>query len=260
MKPMRCLFASLLFAISCLSSPAHTSTLTSEITDMWWVPSESGWGLNIILQNSVAFATFFVYDVNHNPVWYTAQLTYQGNNVWSGGLYATTGPWFGGPFPPTTTIRQAGTASFTLPILNIGTLTYSVDGVTVTKTVERQTWANENYSGTYAGGYSIRMTGCAPSSSNGIQEIAGLLAVSQTGASISISATTSGTSCSFIGTYSQTGKLGVVQGNYSCTDGTHGPFNAFEMTPTINGFTARIAGQSQFCNWSGYLGGIARAQ
>jgi hypothetical protein len=100
------------------ATSAPASTLVSEITDMWWVPSESGWGVNIILQNGTAFATFFVYDVNKNPVWYTAQLNTSGDYVWSGGLYATTGPWFGGPFPPTTTIRQAGTMTFTLQFLN----------------------------------------------------------------------------------------------------------------------------------------------
>jgi hypothetical protein len=240
---------------------ARASTNTSEITDMWWNPAESGWGINIILQNSVAFATFFVYDANHNPLWYTAELHYQGNFVWSGPLYATNGPWFGGPFPSgATTIRQVGTATFSVFALNQATLTYSVGDIAVTKTLQRQTWTNENYTGTYAGGYSIRLTGCAPSSLNGIQEVAGLLSVNQTGTSVSMAATTNGSSCSFSGTYTQTGKLGDVQGNYSCTDGTRGTFDAFEMTPTISGFTARIAGQNQYCNWSGYLGGISRAQ
>ena len=82
---------------------------------MWWNPAESGWGLNVILQNNVAFATFFLYDNARNPVWYTAQLTDQGGFVLAGPLYATTGPWFGGPFNSSTvTIRQAGTASVTL--------------------------------------------------------------------------------------------------------------------------------------------------
>ena len=241
---------------------ARASTNTSEITDMWWNPAESGWGVNIILQNSVAFATFFVYDANHNPVWYTAPLYKQGSAfVWSGALYATNGPWFGGPFPPgVATISQAGTATFSVLALNQATLTYSVGDIAVTKTVQRQTWANENYTGTYAGGYSIRLTGCVPSSLNGIQEVAGLLTVSQTGANVSIAATAVGSNCSFSGTYTQTGKLGDVQGNYSCTGGTVGTFDAFEMTPTISGFTARIAGQNQYCHWSGYFGGISRAQ
>ena len=252
------LFAILFLFVLCNAS---ASTNTSEITDMWWNPAESGWGVNIILQNGVAFATFFAYDTNHNPVWYTAPLYYQGNFVWSGALYATNGPWFGGSFPTgSATIRQAGTATFSVLALNQATLAYSVDGVPVTKTVQRQTWTNENYTGIYAGGYSIRLTGCAPSSLNGIQEVAGLLSVSQTDTSVSIAATAVGSNCTFSGTYTQTGKLGEVQGSYSCTQGTHGTFDVVEMTPTISGFTARVSGQNQYCQWSGYMGGIRRAQ
>src|SRR5450631_1590138 len=126
MCAMRKIFAIIALAFA-TSAPA--STLTSEITDMWWVPSESGWGVNIVLQNGTAFASFFIYDANRNPVWYTATLNYQGNFVWFGDLNATTGPWFGGPFPSTTTVRQAGTMTFSLALLNQANLTYTVDGV-----------------------------------------------------------------------------------------------------------------------------------
>ena len=240
---------------------ASASTYSSEITDMWYIPAESGWGINVILQNNVAFVTFFVYDVNRNPVWYTATLTDVGNFTWTGPLYATSGPWFGGPFPPSgVTVRQAGTATFALQLLNQAALTYTVDGVVVSKTLQRQTWTNEDYTGQYAGGYSILLTGCNASYLNGIQETAGVLSVNQSGASVSIAATTTVGSCSFSGAYTQTGKLGAIQGTYSCTDGTVGNFIAFEMTPTISGFTARIQGNNQYCQWSGYLGGIRRAQ
>jgi hypothetical protein len=166
---------------------ASASTNASEITDMWWNPAESGWGLNIILQNNVAFVTFFIYDNTRKPVWYTAQLTDQGNFVFSGSLYATTGPWFGGPFNASTvTIRPAGTATFTLQTLNQAAFTYSVDGVTVSKTLQRQTWTNEDYSGSYAGGYSIRASGCNPSSFNGVTDAGGYLTVSQSGTRLHI--------------------------------------------------------------------------
>jgi hypothetical protein len=244
------------------SSSAVASTNTTEITDMWFDPAESGWGVNIILQKDVAFMTFFVYDTNQNPVWYTAELRYQGPFVWSGALYATRGPWFGGPFPPASvTIRQAGTASFSVSAndYNRATLTYVVDGVSVIKSLQRQTWTFENYSGQYAGGYSIRATGCVPSSQNGIQEIVGFLGVTQSGTSISISLSASPISCSFSGTYSQKGKLGRLDGTYSCTDGTQGSFFVYDMTPTVNGFNGRAVGQNQYCQWAGYVGGIRRA-
>ncbi len=243
------------------SAPARASSATSEITDMWWNPAESGWGVNVILQSNVAFLTFFVYDATRTPIWYTSDAYLGDNFAWTGKLYQTSGPWFGGPFPPANvTVRQVGTVSFAVTGLNQATLTYTVDGVTVTKTVERQTWANENYTGNYLGGYSFRDVNCNPSSLNGIEEAGGLMTVTQNGSSLTIALATAGGSCTFAGNYSQTGKLGQVSGNFSCATGAQGPFTMFEMTPTVSGFTGRLVGTSQFCQFSGYLGGVARSQ
>ena len=242
---------------------AQASTSSSDITDMWWNPGESGWGVNVVLQRDVAFLTFFVYDTMGNPVWYTsdARLATSGDAVWSGKLYATNGPWFGGPFPAGNLhVRQAGSVAFTLSALDAAALTYTVDGITVTKNLQRQTWTNEDYSGDYLGGYSISNTNCAPANANGIEEVGGLLTVAQNGSAISITATTSVAICTFGGTYSQTGKLGQVDGSYSCTSGVQGSFALVEMTPTISGFSGRIVGQNQFCDFSGALGGIRRSQ
>ena len=268
MKPrlqvVNTLLSSLLACFVAFGSPvAGASTNTTEITDMWYNPSESGWGVNIVLQNNVAFMTFFVYDADRKPVWFTAELRFVDSFVWSGPLYVTSGPWFGGPFPQASvTARQAGVASFSMSAtdLNQAVLTYIVDGVSVVRSVRRQFWTYENFSGTYAGGYSLRATGCQPRSRDGIEEINGVLDVTQNGTSISMNATTAGFSCSFVGTYSQQGKLGRVDGSYSCTDARVGTFTMSDMTPTVSGFTGRVAGQNQFCQWSGYVGGIARQQ
>lgn len=245
---------------------AHASTATSEITDMWWNPNESGWGANIILQNNVAFMTFFVYDVAHNPVWYTSPLYFQGTDgtgafVWTGNLYADTGPWFGGPFSTSnSTERQAGTVSFVLSSLDQATLSYTVDGVTVTKSVERQTWANENYTGSYAAGFSVRNFNCNPASRNGIGENVASLSVTQSGSTISMAVANALDSCTYTGTYMQTGKLGQAQGTFTCASGDAGTFNFIEMTPTVTGFTARVSGADPFCQWSGNVGAIHHAQ
>jgi len=247
----------LAFALS-----AEASTSYSEISDLWYTPGEDGWGMNVVLQNDTAFATFYVYDTSRNSVWFTAVLTATPAYVFSGALYANKGPWFGGPYNSSTVAeRQAGTASFTLHDLDHATLTYTIDGVQVTKAMQRLTFKLENYSGVLAGGYSIKSTNCTPSSLNGLEEISGLLAINHSGTSFHIAATdTSGVSCNFNGTYLQYGKLGQVDGTYSCTTGAVGTFGLLEMTPTISGFTARAHGQTQYCTWSGYMGGIARGQ
>ena len=60
-----------------------------------------------------------------------------------------------------------------------------IDCVGVSKTIE-QTWTNEDYTGTYAGGYSIRASGCSPSLYTGITEVAGVLNVTQNGAAVTM--------------------------------------------------------------------------
>lgn len=244
---------------------AQASTATSDITDMWWNPNESGWGVNVIQQSGTAFVTFFVYDQGGIPIWYSSAITFQGTDtngslVWTGPLIATTGPWFGGPFPPANvTRRTAGSVKFTLVDLNDAILQYSVDGVAVTKVIERQTWGSENYTGSYLGGYSVTATNCSPSYLNGVQEVVGALSVTQSGSNVTMTANTGSTSCTFSGAYAQAGKYGQVQGSYACGDGTGGTFTASEMMPSINGFTAYVTGQNQYCQWSGTLGGITRA-
>jgi hypothetical protein len=242
---------------------ARASTATTEVTEMWWNPQESGWGVNVAEQSDTVFLTFFVYDAAQNPIWYTsdAYRTDKSLFVWKGNLYATNGPWFGGPYSSANVrIRPAGTVTFAVASddLNKATLTYTVDAITVSKPIERQTWSYENLSGSYFGGYSVQATNCNPSALNGLQENFGTLTVAQSGSSFSATMTAH-PSCSFVGTYLQTGKLGRVTGTYSCADGTQGTFGIGGLTPTIEGFVARVAGVNQNCQWTGNFGGIARS-
>jgi hypothetical protein len=262
MKRVHGMLQSIVVFVALAFGTAQASTSSSEITDMWWNPGESGWGVNVILQNDVAFLTFFVYDTMGIPIWYTsdAHLVATGETVWTGKLYATNGPWFGGPFAAgNVKVRQAGTATFTVTALNQAVLTYSVDGVTVTKTLERQTWTNEDYTGEYLGSYSVTNTNCTVATLNGAEDVLGALSVTQNGAAASMTLTSGGTTCTYSGTYVQTGKLGEVDGNFACTNGVQGSFALGELTPTISGFTGRIVGQNQYCQFSGYFGGVRRA-
>jgi len=247
-------------ALACVSRLAPASTTAVEITDMWWNPAEPGWGMNVVLQNNIVFATFFVYDANQNATWYTAQLTKQLGNTWNGPLYATKGPWFGGAFPANSvTVKQAGTATFALSDINHANLAYSVDAVNVTKAVERQTWTIENYSGQYAGGFSISLTDCDPASYEGVQELSGSMTVAHSGPDFQVQVISGDGACTFTGTYTQGGRLGGVSGIYNCADDTQGTFQMSELIPSLNGFHGSMTGQNQYCTWSGYVGGITHA-
>src|SRR5690348_8358425 len=110
----------LLAAIATVAASAvHANTVTTDFTDLWWIPSESGWGANVIQQQDILFATLFVYGSNNQPIWYVASAAqYQGQVngqfTFTGPLYQTTGPYFGaGGFNPNNVAnRQVGSFTF----------------------------------------------------------------------------------------------------------------------------------------------------
>ena len=97
------------------SVPATTATVN--YNDLWWDPSESGWGVNVAQQGSTLFLTFFIYGTDSKPTWVTGQLSKTGYSmlgepIFTGDIVVTTGPYYGGPFNESSvTRRRAGTAS-----------------------------------------------------------------------------------------------------------------------------------------------------
>jgi hypothetical protein len=110
--------------------------------DLWWNPSESGWGVNIAHQETIVFATLFTYGSDRQPVWYVMS---EGNTRLGGGftgtLYRTSGPSFdANPWRPVT-LTAVGTMTLTFDGGNEGTMTYTIDGVSVTKSIQRQVFS-----------------------------------------------------------------------------------------------------------------------
>ncbi len=261
MKTMRCVFASVLFAIASLPSPAWSTSFTTDQSDLWYIPAESGWGMQLVQRGSVIFATLFVYDQLNVPIWYVATMNSVGSLVWTGDLLLTQGPWFGTvPFNPNAvTFRKVGTMTWNAPSVESGTVSYSVDGVSVTKNVVRQLLVYDDYNGIYGGGVHQTSVGCFNSSSNGTAEFFAALSVVQNGTSLSLaSVNEQGGTCTFAGTLSQGGQFGKMAGNYSCPNGEVGTFNMFEMNVGLNALTARYTTSStnNGCQSTGYLGGV----
>ncbi len=115
-----------------------------DVEGLWWnspAGSESGWGVNITHQGDILFATWFTYDTDGSGLWLVMpDGTKTATNAYSGALYRTTGPSFdAATFDPTkVAATQVGSASFSFSDANDGTFTYTVDGITQTKSITRQ--------------------------------------------------------------------------------------------------------------------------
>jgi len=107
-------------------------------TDIWWNPSESGWGMAITQQSSTMFLAWYVYDGSAKPMWYVATCTVSGTSC-SGDLLRTTGPAFGATFDASQVHAfTAGTISINFSDPNNAAISYTVNGVSASKTVTRQ--------------------------------------------------------------------------------------------------------------------------
>lgn len=158
---------------------ARAVSSSTDFSDLWYNANESGWGMNVIHQENILFITLFVYGTNNAPTWFVASnVAFQsqnaaGDRIYRGDLFATTGTPFGvTPFVPLTgaNVRSAGTVTFTGLAAGGATLSYTVDGTTVNKTLTRQTWAQPNFTlntaTNYAGAQSAEVTGCTNASQN----------------------------------------------------------------------------------------------
>ena len=261
---MRAIIAAWIAVASLVASLAAHAVSTTNFTDQWWKPSESGWGASFLQQGDVIFVDLFVYGSDGRPTWYTAAARLQGTTVegelvFGGDLFQNTGPYFAGPFNPANVgSRKVGTLTFESAGVDNGNITYTVDGNVVAKGVTRQLWTFENFSGNYYGGVIYDLTQCANPANNGHVEELGVLNINHTGGTITMATQTTGSSCNFVASYSQAGHMGTMQGSYSCSNGVNGSFTAFEMEKSPSGMTGRVQGQNNFCQFDGHFGGLLR--
>ena len=252
----------LVAAASFLASPASSTSFSIDQSDLYYIPAESGWGIQLVQRGSVIFGTMFVYGPSNTPTWYVATMQFAGNFTWTGDLYATTGPWFGAvPFnPANVAARKVGTMTWAAQTVETGTLSYVVDGVAVTKNVVRQTLVFDDYSGTYLGALHITATGCTNPADNASGEIPFVtISVIQSGSSISIAISVLGTSLLTIsGTLSQSGQFGSILGAYTSDVGELGNATVSAMNVQVNALAATLLLNSTNvgCQDAGYFAGM----
>lgn len=121
----------------------ESGTPSTNYQDLWWAGSaESGWGINITQQNNVIFATWFTYDTTGKGLWVVmAQGTSTTAGTYSGDLYQTSGPRFDQFDPAKVLVTKVGTGTFTFTSASNGTFNYTLNGVTQSKTIMRESFA-----------------------------------------------------------------------------------------------------------------------
>ena len=160
----------LVLAVLLLGTATYAGANT--FNDVFFDVAEPGWGVFVKQSNTFQFLAFFIYGPNGQPTWYTAQLTDNGDGTglnYSGALYATTGTYFANAWQGYVA-TQVGTASFQgSPVPEDyfhATLTYTVNGVSVTKAIQRQTLTAFALSGTYSGSVAGSVSSCANAANN----------------------------------------------------------------------------------------------
>jgi hypothetical protein len=130
--------------VATAAAQAATSASALNVQGLWWGgESESGWGVNVVQQGSVLFATWFTYDSQGRGEWLVMPNgANAGSNRYSGALYRTTGPSFtAAAFDPSSvSATPVGTATFSFADAGNGTFSATLDGRAVSKTIVRETF------------------------------------------------------------------------------------------------------------------------
>ncbi len=226
---------------------ATPASAGADLTDLWWNPSEPGWGVNFVQADSFIFATFFVYGSDNKPVWYSAQMSRDNNGTWKGPVYLSSGSYYGTPYSGTlNNVDQVGDATFAPATEASGLLTYNIGSVNVNKIIQRQTLINIDFSGTYMGALVTDVYNCNDARAVVTQRRFIDVGATQTASGpdrIDVSFATGG-ACSFSGVATQAGRLfRMDNATYTCGVG---PATIYELKVTSLGlegrWTAAVAG------------------
>ena len=151
------------------------------------------------------------------------------------------------------------TPQFGLPDLtrSTGTLVYDVDGVQVTKTLQRYLARYDDFSGNYQGGVH-RVRNCAQPA---VTEFPATFNIVQNGLAISVQETDAGGSCLYSGQLSQAGQMGYVEGSVQCSDGGAGTFVLSQLTVNIFAISGEFdekLSNPPGCLAGGWIGGARK--
>ena len=261
----RCLFVAriLIFALVAVGAIGNSwaTSENTDVSDIWWSPAEGGWGMQLVNTGSFVFATVFIYGTDGKPTWITGELGKTGAepDTFAGAAYVNAGSYFGGPWnPAAATYRQVGTMTFVLNSVNAGQLTYSVDGVVVNKSVQRQLLTHDDYAGDYKAYLTETATGCSTPPSSVSVTLPVEMHIVQNGTVMSQVWKIDGETVTFTGAYAQVGRMGRFDSTWTSSLGGSGTMSMFQMTNEPYMFMARFSLQNNVpgCQQIGELVGV----
>lgn len=125
----------------CRASPDASRTFASNYSDVWWGGAEqSGWGLFLTHIDEGLFAIWYTYDLDHEPLFLSLLTQRQADGSFSGEVFRQAD---GLPFdqingqPPSSGAQAIGTVHFEFDHGASGRFTYSIDGQTQTREIQR---------------------------------------------------------------------------------------------------------------------------
>jgi chitinase len=110
------------------------------VKDIWWgLEAENGWGVTIAQQDRSLFAAWYTYDADGKTTWFVTSGGGWAGTTFTSELYSTTSSaWLGVVYNATQFRSQpVGTVSFDFRDQDNAKMTYTVNGVTQTKSISR---------------------------------------------------------------------------------------------------------------------------
>jgi hypothetical protein len=267
MREIRGVIAAATLVAAIHAVPVSATAYSSDQSDLWWNPNESGWGIQFVQRGALIFATMFVYAQNGTPTWYTALLSPTAADsdekasalAWSGDLAANGGTWFGAPNWTPATATKVGTMRWTANDVTSGTLTYSVNGMQVTKQLVREYIVTDDFSGTYVGGLHDTVTGCTDPTNNISADDFATITIAQSASNVSITLVTqrTGLNCTFSGPLTQAGRFGGATGTFACAGKATTSGSLSGIAVGIDSIVAHFKDDnpSNGCSSNGYFAG-----
>jgi len=251
----------LVAAIAASSLAAHAAR--SNLSDLWYSPTDAGLTANVVQQDDAAVVTLSVADAGGEIRWYVAPnatmfaISASGLPYFRGTLYRARADWLGGSTDSAPSQMNAIGEIYLSP-RSSGSIDveYTIDGATSLKTFARKTWSLPYIDMSYLANFSVVQTGSDGKITRPTFSGTTTLWIEEGVATMNVYGVDG--RCTYTGPYGQDGRIGGFAGTYSCTNARSGTFRVEELEFTANGFSGKINASWDGGQFRGAFGGPRR--